>query len=121
MKKLIITGFLILSLFCFGMGEKASESNKNSHQTHSSHTKQINNTYNTIDVIVKGMTCAICANGIEQKLKENQTVKSIHVDFEAHLVTIFVSNKNDLSNSAITNAITWAGYKVVSINRYDSL
>ena len=101
------------------MGEKASESDNNS--TYSKKTNQINNTDNAIDVIVKGMTCAICANGIEQKLKENTTVKSIHVDFDAHLVTIFVSNKNDLSNSAITNAITWAGYQVVSINRFDSL
>tara|TARA_B100000427_G_C15491346_1_gene587779 strand:+ start:892 stop:1251 length:360 start_codon:yes stop_codon:yes gene_type:complete len=119
MKKLVTFFLLILSLFCFGMGEKASESDKNSPDSRK--ISQINNTDNAIDVIVKGMTCAICANGIEQKLKENKTVKSIHVDFDAHLVTIFVSNKNELSNSAIINAVTWAGYQVVSINRHDSL
>ena len=74
---------------------------------------------NKIDVIVKGMTCAMCAQGIEKKLVENTAIKTIYVDFDRHLVSIVCHDKKAVSNTMISNAIDWAGYKVISINRYE--
>ncbi len=117
MKWFFIFYFIILfSSFCYGMGNPPEETPYKA--TYDAPIPMIDET-DKIDVIVKGMTCAMCAQGIEKKLTENTAIKTIYVDFDRHLVSIECHDKKAVSNTMITTAIDWAGYKVISINRYD--
>ena len=117
MKPLFTIYFMILlSSFCYGMGNPPKDT---THETAYSALIPAIDEIDKIDVIVKGMTCAMCAQGIEKKLSENTAIKTIYVDFDRHLVSIECHDKKAVSNTMITTAIEWAGYKVISINRYE--
>tara|TARA_Y100001970_G_scaffold261295_1_gene344258 strand:+ start:5389 stop:5748 length:360 start_codon:yes stop_codon:yes gene_type:complete len=116
--KCLFTFYLIIlfSSFCYGMGNPPEDT---THETAYNAPIPAIDEIDKIDVIVKGMTCAMCAQGIEKKLTENTAIKTIYVDFDRHLVSIVCHDKKAVSNTIITNAIDWAGYKVISINRYE--
>ena len=102
-----------MSTLIFGMGEKPTKEaliSPNSSKTKENISEQIN-------VIVNGMTCAMCAQGIEAKLLENKFIQSISVDFEQKLVQIQCINKKKVTDIYIKNAIDWAGYDLISISR----
>lgn len=67
-----------------------------------------------IEVTVKGMVCSFCSQGITKKFKE-ESVKSVNVDLAAHLVTIELNDKQELSNEKITKILTDSGYGVEKI------
>lgn len=111
---------LIFSSVSFAMGKPPQE--EGSH--HSSKSSQLNSPIPaldkavTIDVTITGMTCAICAHGIEKKLKENSEIQTIYADFDTQLIRIISQNKPAVTNDFIETSIDWAGYKVITINRY---
>ncbi len=71
----------------------------------------------TLEVKVKGMVCAFCANGIESKLKDLEKVKKIDVSLEKKRVLIEFDGKALLSDKEVTKLIIDTGYNVVSIKR----
>ncbi|RAP32499.1 hypothetical protein DID76_00200 [Candidatus Marinamargulisbacteria bacterium SCGC AG-414-C22] len=73
--------------------------------------------HNKVLIKVNGMTCSMCAQGIEKKLKEHDTVQSISVDFENKLIEITYQKANKLTDKHIKDAIYYAGYELVSIER----
>ena len=111
---------LIFSTVCFAMGKPPQE--EVSH--HNSKSSQLNSAIPaldkaiTIDVTITGMTCAICAHGIEKKLKENSEIQTIYADFDTQLIRIITQNKPAVTDDFIETSIDWAGYKVITINRY---
>ena len=70
----------------------------------------------SVDVFVNGMTCSLCAQGIEEKLSEYPTVQTMTVDFESKIVTITFLPKSPLTEKQIHEAISYAGYEVISIS-----
>ena len=111
---------LIFSTICFSMGKPPQEIDSH----HNSKSHQLNSAIPaldkaiTIDVTITGMTCAICDHGIEKKLKENSEIQTIYADFDTQLIRIITQNKPAVTDDFIETSIDWAGYKVITINRY---
>ena len=71
----------------------------------------------TAKVSVNGLVCAFCAQTIEQVLKASGAVNTVHVDFDAKLVTVqFLADKS-LDDTTLTHALEDAGYSVTGIVR----
>ena len=68
-----------------------------------------------VSLYVTGMTCSM-AQSIEKKLKENITVQDISVDFDNQII-IVTKTADPLKDQQIKDAIYWAGYDLVNINR----
>ena len=121
--RLLIIG--CLSLFILGLGDKTDQLPQSVNGLESTSQENADATSsiaaNQIDVYVNGMTCAMCAQGIEAKLKETKYIDSITVDFDTKRVSVFCNNKEKVTNEKITQAIDWAGYEVIEIVRYDSI
>ena len=121
--RLLIIG--CLSLFILGLGDKTDQLPQSVNGLESTSQENADATSsiaaNQIDVYVNGMTCAMCAQGIEAKLKETKYIDSITVDFDTKRVSVFCNNKEKVTNEKIAQAIDWAGYDVIKIVRYDSI
>ena len=96
---------LFFTVFLFGMGDTP-----NSEELKSSKSS-------IVQIRVDGMTCSMCAQSIEKKLKENNTVQSITVDFETKVIEVTYNEKKPLSDQQINDAVYYAGYDLVSIKR----
>ena len=70
-----------------------------------------------ISVRVKGMVCGFCAQGIEKKFKAMGQVQDVKVSLETKLVTVIPKEGQDVSDKAITDVLTEAGYNVEKIER----
>ena len=70
-----------------------------------------------INVQVKGMVCAFCAQGIEKKLKALPEVSSVKVSLETKKVDLDTKEGKDISDEQIKKIVTDAGYDVVKIER----
>lgn len=71
----------------------------------------------TVDVSVKGMVCAFCAQGIKKKLSAEEAVNKVDVSLEKHLVALNLKDGKDLSDEKITNILKDAGFTVEKIAR----
>ena len=66
-------------------------------------------------VIVNGMVCSFCAQGIEKKMKALSQTKDVYVELKKHLVVIEAKDGLNISQDIIKKIIKDAGYEVKSI------
>ncbi|CDP89934.1 MULTISPECIES: heavy-metal-associated domain-containing protein [Mycolicibacterium] len=66
----------------------------------------------TQTVTVTGMTCGHCATSVREEVGALPGVRTVEVDLATGLVTI--DSENQLDASAISDAVTEAGYAVAS-------
>jgi copper chaperone CopZ len=71
----------------------------------------------TIQVIVNGTVCGLCATGIEKTFRAQPEVKSVDVDLENKLVTIHTREGRTIDDSKIRELLGTAGYSVTGIVR----
>ena len=71
----------------------------------------------TIEMKVHGLVCGFCAQGIEKILRENPATDGVVVSLENKLVVVTTKQGTDISDAALTKAITEAGYSVKGITR----
>lgn len=72
---------------------------------------------NTINILVSGMVCAFCAQGITKKFKGEPAVKDVHVDLDKKIVSVNTKEGQDIGDDAIKKDITDSGFNVVEIKR----
>lgn len=70
-----------------------------------------------LNVKVKGMVCAFCANGLEKKFKKLDGLKSVKVSLKTKLITAKFEGKVPLNNDELKKLIVDSGYNVASIER----
>jgi copper chaperone CopZ len=70
-----------------------------------------------IKIIVDGMVCSMCAQGVKKKFKEQENISGVKVNLDNRQVHIITKGDHDLSDELIQKVITEAGYKVESIER----
>jgi mercuric ion binding protein len=73
----------------------------------------------TIEMDVNGLVCAFCAQGIEKTFKGFPATAGVFVSLEHRIVAVQLKDGQDISDAALTKAITDAGYKLVAIHRTD--
>lgn len=73
----------------------------------------------TIEMDVNGLVCAFCAQGIEKTLKGFPATEGVFVSLEHRIVAVQLKDGQDIADTALTKAITDAGYKLVAIRRTD--
>jgi copper chaperone CopZ len=66
---------------------------------------------------VQGMVCAFCAKGLEKSFSEKSEVSTVHVDLDKKLITLETKPEQTLSDAAIKDIITHAGFNVASTHR----
>lgn len=71
----------------------------------------------TTVVVVKGMVCSFCAQGIEKKFKSFKEVKSVEVDLDTKKVTLQFNPGQVLLDEILQKTIKDAGYEVVSVSK----
>jgi len=71
----------------------------------------------SIQVVVKGMVCSFCVQGVEKKLGSIAGVDTVKVDLKAKVVTLTTHVPIQITNELIRNAILAAGYNVERIVR----
>lgn len=64
-----------------------------------------------MQVGVKGMVCAFCAQGIEKKFKKEPEVEKVSVSLENKYVKLTFKDGKKLSNDKITEILKDAGYE----------
>ena len=69
-----------------------------------------------VQVIVKGMVCSFCVQGVEKMLRQLPAVKDLAIDLKARQVSLWVEGTPP-SDRAINETIKDAGYEVESIIR----
>lgn len=73
-----------------------------------------------IKITVNGMVCSFCAQGIKKTFGGKPGVASVQVDLDKRIVVIDTKEGQTLSDQEIRDAITDAGYDVVTISREES-
>lgn len=109
----IIT-ILFLFIFLSGFGSAPKYTDEQSPAKQSIDLAQ----YASADVLVNGMTCSMCAQGIEEKLYEDARIKYIDVDFDTKIVTVYFDPTQPINDTVIQTAIIYAGYEVLSIDYF---
>ena len=71
----------------------------------------------SIVVMVRGMVCAFCAQGITKKFNAIPSVESVKVDLDNKMVKITPKQGKDVADEEITKAITTSGFNVEKITR----
>lgn len=74
----------------------------------------------TIEMGVKGLVCAFCAQGIEKKLRKLPATADVVVSLEERLVAEALKDGQDISDAELRKALTDAGYTVTTIQRTDT-
>jgi copper chaperone CopZ len=74
----------------------------------------------TIEMDVNGLVCAFCAQGIEKTLKGFAATDGVLVNLEHRLVAVALKDGADIDDATMRQALTEAGYTVVSIRRTDT-
>src|SRR4051812_6387048 len=70
-----------------------------------------------INVKVKGMVCAFCAQGITKKFSSEPAVGHVDVSLENHRVTLGLKDNQTLEDAKINQLLQDAGYTVEKIER----
>lgn len=73
----------------------------------------------TIHVGVDGLVCAFCVKGIEKGFSKQDAVSAVTVNLDEKLVTLTTKPEQTLTDDAITDVITSAGYTVTGIHRQE--
>src|SRR5687768_1618153 len=71
----------------------------------------------TIEMDVDGLVCAFCAQGIEKKLRKQAATADVLVSLEHKLVAVALKPQKDISDEALKNLLTEAGYTLRSVRR----
>ena len=71
----------------------------------------------TIEMKVHGMVCGYCVQGIEKILRKNPATDQVLVSLENQLVAVTTRDGQDITDAALTKAVTDAGYAVKGITR----
>lgn len=71
----------------------------------------------TVEMQVNGLVCAFCAQGIEKTMRAKPETADVLVSLEHGLVAVALKPAQDLTDAALTAALTDAGYTVVAIKR----
>ena len=74
----------------------------------------------TIEMIVNGLVCAFCAQGIEKKLKKFPATAEVVVNLDHRLVAVSLKDGEDIPDADLRKALTDAGYTVKSISRSET-
>lgn len=74
----------------------------------------------TIEMNVKGLVCAFCAQGIEKKLRKLAATADVVVSLEERLVAVALKDGQDIPDAELRKALTDAGYTVTAIQRTDT-
>ena len=74
----------------------------------------------TIEMKVKGLVCAFCAQGIEKKLRKLAATADVVVSLEDRLVAVSLRDGQDIPDADLRKALTDAGYTVTAIERTDT-
>ncbi len=74
----------------------------------------------TIEMNVKGLVCAFCAQGIEKKLRKLAATADVVVSLEDRLVAVALRDGQDIPDADLRKALTDAGYTVATIQRTDT-
>ena len=70
-----------------------------------------------LKISVNGLVCDFCARSIEKLFRKKESVKSINVDLENMLITIYLKKGKNINNIIVTQLIKDSGYDVTEINR----
>ena len=70
-----------------------------------------------LKISVNGLVCDFCARSIEKLFRKKELVKSINVDLENMLITIYLKKGKNINNTTVTQLIKDSGYDVTEINR----
>ena len=71
----------------------------------------------TVSVQITGMHCESCAKSLKKKLKKQDSVENISVDFSTQTFTIDVKDSANLTNETIKEIIDWGGYELIEVKR----
>ncbi len=70
-----------------------------------------------IDVVVKGMVCSFCAQGIQNKFKELDSVESLNVDLKTKILSLKLKEGKTLTDKEIKQNVKDSGYDLEKITR----
>ena len=70
-----------------------------------------------ISVLIKGMVCSFCVQGIERSFQEEPSTEALSVSLETRTVTIKLKPSQTLSDDKIREIIKDAGYDLEKIIR----
>lgn len=70
-----------------------------------------------IEMKVDGLVCAFCAQGISKKLGKMDATADVLVNLEKGFVAVALKPGQDLSDEALKQTITEAGYSLKSVER----
>src|SRR5687768_7792547 len=71
----------------------------------------------TIEMDVDGLVCAFCAQGIEKRLRKEAATADVVVSLEHKLVAVALKPGQDLSDAALRDLLTEAGYTLRAVRR----
>ena len=70
-----------------------------------------------IEVLVKGMVCSFCVQGVEKKFSGEDSVEKVEVKLDESKVLLWIKDDQNLADDTINSLIRDAGYNVESITR----
>lgn len=70
-----------------------------------------------IAIKVNGMVCDFCAQSVWKVMEDYDGVTHVDIDLDTGLVTVHMEAGKSLSDEKLDEAITYAGYDLVSIER----
>jgi len=70
-----------------------------------------------IDVVIKGMVCSFCVQGIEKKFSSEKSIEKVEVNLDLSTVYLWIKEKQSLQDERITVIVQEAGYNVEEIKR----
>jgi copper chaperone CopZ len=71
----------------------------------------------SVTVNVSGLVCDFCARAVEKVFGKEESIKDVKVDLDAKTILLNFKDKQNIDDAKITELVTNAGYKVVSIIR----
>ena len=74
-------------------------------------------TTSDIEVLVKGMVCSFCVQGVEKKFSGESAVEKVEVKLDESKVLLWIKDDHNLADDTINSLIKDAGYNVESITR----
>lgn len=77
-------------------------------------------TTSDIEVLVKGMVCSFCVQGVEKKFGGEDAVEKVEVKLDDSKVLLWIKDDHNISDDTINSLIKDAGYNVESITRAPS-
>ena len=71
----------------------------------------------SIKVLVEGMVCSFCAQGISASLKREPAVKDVEISMSDRTVVIYLKKDQDLETKKIKTLIEESGYEIENIEK----